>query len=1607
MSIELRKPVLGLIVLSALLVPGTGSAQTTLGTVTYQDRTGAAAPEQNLRFSALDGQTGPMPSGLNYRTNRVLNAAGQQVAWQAMSNGDLMVRTSMPASKFPFTTSAVTRAGNTLNFFDLLESACLPNNSAVEFLATTGSTLPSPLAPGVIYYVNSCSDSASNFSYTVSSAYNGLPLTLTTAGSGTFFMEYVPFVVSGSALLSGGHRYVNGDTLEFAPTDSGTLPAGMAAGTLYFVCNASTDTFQISTTPDCTHNVTVTSSGTAVPQILSTKIWTLQSGAPTTATQLNGTQVVANGNYWELSNGLTGIRIPTLAYQQSKAYGLAPIQALKLADGTWTPAVGKLNYDNSGIPPQYVSPPTIASPSVPTGYSTVFTENGMLEIALQASVTVNRGLHYGSTFSPSINFNTNTFSGGISGTPYAFFVASSAIPSLKAGAIVYATNVVKATSFQVAATPNGSPISLGSSGSVSFSLVTQEPGTGFYRVTATIDANTKAIQILEDHNIHDYNYSLNLRPNLVADTGRFRTTGLSPLASNNFGCAYVQIPETGISLNGSTLTINAPSHGITGASPQIQLAGTVGIANANNQTFTATVVDANTLRVTCGNCTGSTGSGGYVRSQSSSSIPEVDLFVDLLGADRFSGPGCASYSIRALGSQYPPNNVQQTGWYWMLYNSQGASTSNAVGLFLGKGSQQYMAEMDPHGPGVYDAPSTSSQGFTLWDTAVSSTQTYYTGEIKRPFGFWISTNADVLPAAQVQPISVVRNSLAGINLSKINSYILNFPDPANGWPYLYLSDSGAAQLQSLLSNGTPLCGSSNCLSKVVQSDANQQPLAQFIADNTPARAAYSTAQLTKQLQAFANGFYTVGNLDNTLLGYQGAYPCPRNQALANLVLKSAIATQWQKQVAKSFLAYCACFLWDTDFESSDPSVSYGLANQQSQFLQEQSQIAAQIYTHPLMSTLYAQSVQNIESNVLGSLNSSGSGYASWHYQSAATQLGLFGWLTLTNNATGNASNIIAQHPAVPAFGEWYLSGITPPEVRYGNTRMYISDGDGNTEPETDPGLLATLLKTASPTLASSLEYIWQSQGLSSYTVSSFFAPSLMALDFTIPPVDPQLTSQHIAGYHSMLRSGWNTAYENAVDFLYGGFYSAQGHAHTDTGRVAAYLLGAPISIDWNPNLYYPEVTGRFQHSTVCLDSELTPSTWSQANVSLNACGTVWNGSQSQPDSSTQLLQTATFTGSSSATASWTKPLPDGTIFQRSVTLLNYDPKFAVLHVNDSFSCANQASSCQSQSGKTLTWNLMAASTYTGSGNNMTGSGVRVSTPNGSYIPTPALNLSNNGVLPSSGPVYTLSGNGVQQFAFTGMPWSNHVAGGVDFDLYTQSAGGYQFLIGNWCNSENNNNTNNCALESQDVLRLHGNKNFDTWIVARPKGTADPTVTLQGCGIQIALTGTLCFDQTYSQYDDGAGTQTLATYDGSSHSAFGMSISGSPAECVRTTTSISCTAQAWTPGLTSVSLPGAYYVQQAAAYDNYGNVILFSANGAAEKITLSTTPVTLRQISLTAPGGAPAWQLRFVTPPLTSTSPFLTQVGAGQTASIKGPPGTYTAQWVSGNMQSQPFTVVVR
>src|SRR5664279_2008261 len=68
-----------------------------------------------------------------------------------------------------------------------------------------------------------------------------------------------------------------------------------------------------------------------------TQVWTLQSGTAPTVTATHPGVLATVGNNYELTNGLTGVRIVTAA-ANGTPWNKAPIQGVKLTSGTWTGA---------------------------------------------------------------------------------------------------------------------------------------------------------------------------------------------------------------------------------------------------------------------------------------------------------------------------------------------------------------------------------------------------------------------------------------------------------------------------------------------------------------------------------------------------------------------------------------------------------------------------------------------------------------------------------------------------------------------------------------------------------------------------------------------------------------------------------------------------------------------------------------------------------------------------------------------------------------------------------------------------------------------------------------------------------------------------------------------------------------------------------------------------------------------------------------------------------------------------------------------------------------------------------------------------------------------
>ncbi len=659
------------------------------------------------------------------------------------------------------------------------------------------------------------------------------------------------------------------------------------------------------------------------------------------------------------------------------------------------------------------------------------------------------------------------------------------------------------------------------------------------------------------------------------------------------------------------------------------------------------------------------------------------------------------------------------------------------------------------------------------------------------------------------------------------------------------------------------------------------------------------------------------HFDNRLGYYQlGLYTSPETVVL-NAVLMNANTTPAQKTLAKAALALFGSVFWDDDWFPIDNTSGEGdgLANQIQQYLEYRAQ---SVFSDPSQPFLGAQLANpaisnpvNYSSNDLAAyFDSTGAGAGSTHYQSAFFE-------PLILNYMNSGGYLSMSDPKWAKYANWELSIQTPPEPRFGNIRKVYSNGDGNTEGDARTGMLGTALYAVNPTLAGNLMWAWQQSNTAAHlTEDDQFVTTLAVIDPTIPAIVPQMSSINIPGYHSAERYNFGTPNETALWFINGGFYQVGGHRHYDDGQVSIYALSAPLAIDFNANLYYPETPGRFMHDSIVYDSELLPNLWSADQPSLSAVSTLM-----QNPTNTEF---AAFGNSTTSTATFTSG--DGTVWSRTVRTMNFNPAYPIIYVTDRFAGPSAGV------GKTLTWNLMAAGA--------------VSTPAGSITPTTRFSAgcqSPAGALPSNGTVAPLA-SGLNHFNFTGVAWPAHATQGINWDLFAipNDASG-QFFIGNWghgCHPTREEGEFQQAngvpfAETQHILRLHDTGPFTTVMLPyRKTETPTRTVSQQACGVQI-LQGaeTSCFNGSMATYSNFS-TSVLTVFDTSSRAAFGLSVSGGPQEVIIQSGQIVWTISGIEAGARSLTLPAAGW-SPAPPVPQSGNTFTIQFPGGAQ-----TTPVSV-------------------------------------------------------------------
>ncbi|HEY3824148.1 MAG TPA: Ig-like domain-containing protein [Bryobacteraceae bacterium] len=1209
--------------------------------------------------------------------------------------------------------------------------------------------------------------------------------------------------------------------------------------------------------------------------------WTLVSGAPPSAAPVNPVSMATIGNNIEITNGLTGIRIPTQAANVAP-YNMAPIQGIKLPNGVWTGAGASPNLlyaqSSAGGVPGNLGIALQTAMSSATGYSVQIVDQGPLKTLVTVSYTFNRPQYL--------------------------------IPA-----------------------------------GTSPAVIVNNAGTGHYTFTATLYANSKSVLIDEDTDMV-FSYYVPIYAQLQPDTARWRGhDALDGSGTPNPVCGYESPLTVSAAAVATPIVITTTASGTLFNGQRVQISGVLGNVTANGTWYVKTIglpatqfalySDSNLTVPVAG--TGSYLGGGKVKPvyRGQALTPVSDAFQDLTrGVDSPAGYSCTSAQYRKLLADYPAGS-HAAAWYVEMYKASGGSAAPVVGFYVGRASKQLYSATGPSLPGVYSSSShfitnglaagiqvdslvRGPDGSTVCPVALPcSGSGANDAVIHRNWGIFASTQADLLSPNQHQPIADEQNMMTGINLSRLYTYQLVYPDPPGGWQWLYLSAPTAAQLESWVQNGTSVCGTSGCYATLLNNSegsfAGQALVALWQGNNVAAvQTALSSAnnvasQLTRALSAGDNHF------DAVLGYYQLGLATSPEVAVLNAILMNSNTTPTQKTLAKAELALFGSIFWDDDWFPIDNNSgeSYGLANQVQQYLEYRAQSVFADSSQPFLSQQLAAAATYASNDFTNYFSSTGAAAGSTHYQSA-----FFEPLILNYMTPGNLGLLNLSDPKWTAYANWEMSIQTPPEPRFGNVRKGYSNGDGNTEGDVRTGMLGTALHNAgvNPTLAGNLMWAWQhSNTASQLTEDSQFVTTLAVIDPTITPVMPQLTSTNVPGYHSVERFNFGTPNETALWFINGSFYQIGGHRHYDDGQVSIYAHSAPLAIDFNANLYSPETPGRFIHNSIVYDSERVQA---------------WNADQPALEDVSTLMQNPTntefaaFRNSTSSTGTFTAS--DGTVWSRTVRMMNFDPSYPVIYVNDSFSGASAAA------GKTLTWNLMA-----------TGA---VSTPAGSVTPTTRFSIgcqSPAGALPSSGTVSSL-GSGLSHFNFTGATWLAHATQGINWDLYTilnNTTG--QFFIGNWghgCQSSTESGQYQAAngagfAESQHILRVHDTGPFTTVILPYRK-TEAPTrsVTQPACGTQISQTTNVgteitCFNGSMAMYA-GIRSRVLTVYDTSTQAAFGFQVSGGPQEVSVQSDQIIWTISGDAAGSRSLTLPGNWYPNPAAGLTRSGDTFSYNYTGYA-------------------------------------------------------------------------------
>ncbi len=698
--------------LTLFALTGLVQAQT-LATFTLKERFGVSHPDQLVEFSYSGG-------AINAPNTRMLGPAGVEVPYQQLSTGNVVVRTSLPASRIAaaFSIGQMDPTADTITI-NLGSLTAYPVSGDV--IRCEGSNPPGGLVQAQNYFLKKVSD----LTYQLSLR-KDLSDTVDITTVRNFVARKQGWIVDpddpGHALYSKAHPYQSGDSIWLK--SSGILPDPLVANQAYYVIRVSSDTFRVALSHSDALNgvaVNLTTLGTGVFETTVQWTWTLASGQSPSAVAANPVQLNDLGATYEVTNGVTGVRIAKPAGNPSP-FNKAPIQGVRLPDNSWSAAAGS-NYLYQSNTQQLAN--------FITSYSLAVVESGPLLVRLQASYALNRPEYtYGSgigNYVVAANSGAGTIT--LAGNEYYWNGSTSIQLHANGGTLPCGLSehklywpfnrtydqVSNQTTFALSTSPGGSAVNVtcAQTGQPYAQETMNLAGTGFFNETISLYSGHKSV-VIEDDTDSELQYFLN-----------FYTGAFVPSQARYRGHAATSL-DCGYSLQGPA---KATYVGYTDALYDISYATPKDsnyICDTNDVKFSPIWYMANSGYNTgwyweLYNSTGPSASPlvGYYIGRTSQYITPI-----------FDGPG-----------------VYTSPTHFAANNGPAAGISMQVNLRAADGSA--------------------------------------TQRMRREWAVYVSTNADLQEPTLIQPIGIERNVMSGINLTRVATYVFAYPDPAGGWPPPY------------------------------------------------------------------------------------------------------------------------------------------------------------------------------------------------------------------------------------------------------------------------------------------------------------------------------------------------------------------------------------------------------------------------------------------------------------------------------------------------------------------------------------------------------------------------------------------------------------------------------------------------------------------------------------------------------------------------------------------------------------------------------------------------------------------------------------------------------